>query len=596
LPRLVAVVLALLPLLLFAAPAAAQNDFVVRSFGASYHIRPDGSIDVIEDILVDFGSNQHHGITRSLHVAFPYDDKHDREYRINVISVTDGQNPWRYSARRQGADLVLKIGDPDKLIRGEQRYVISYTLQGALNSFPDHDELYWEVTGHDTGVPIERASAVVEAPSVTRVACYEGPVGSTDPCESGLSPNSARFSTRKGLGPNEGLTIVVGLGQGTVNVGPPLLVTRKTLWERTRDFLGLSPGPIIAAVAVGIVALAGLLRLWWVRGRDRWYGDVQYLTGSKEERGLPLTGGETVVVEYAPPEVGEPKRPLRPAEIGVLMDERADTLDVSATIVDLAVRGYLRIIETEKGQHTLQRLKAPDAALLEYESSLLAALFEDADAEGKVEMKDLKYKFADDLARVKKQLYKLAVTTDRMFPSNPETVKVLYGIGGLLLAAAGAGLTFLLGLAGAGIVGIPVILAGVLLVFLSPAMPRRTASGRELYRRARGFREFMEVAEKDRARFAEEVNLFEKYLPYAIVFRCTDKWARAFEGLARRPDTTSWYASPYPFAIASFSHSVDGFSSSVSRVMASTQSSSGGSGFGGGFSGGGGGGGGVGSW
>jgi uncharacterized protein (TIGR04222 family) len=453
------------------------------------------------------------------------------------------------------------------------------------------------VTGHDTGVPIERASAVVEAPSVTQAACYEGPVGSTDPCESGLSPNSARFATEKGLGPNEGLTIVVGLAPGTVDVGPPILVTRKTFWESARDFLGLSPGPVVAAMVVGIAALAGLVRLWWQRGRDRWYGDVQYLTGSKEERELPLMAGETVVVEYAPPEAGEPKRPLRPAEVGVLMDERADTLDVSATIVDLAVRGYLKIIETEKGQYTLQQLKPPDAALLDYESSLLTALFEDEDADGRVEMKDLKYKFADDLARVKKQLYKLVVTSDRMFPSNPETVKILYGVGGLLLAAAGVGLTFVLGLAGAGIVGVPIVLAGLALLLMSPAMPRRTASGRELYRRARGFREFMEVAEKDRARFAEEVNLFEKYLPYAIVFHCTDKWARAFEGLARQPDTSSWYSSPYPFAIASFSHNVDSFSSSVSSVMAATQASSGGSGFGGGgFSGGGGGGGGVGSW
>ncbi|HEY7466029.1 MAG TPA: DUF2207 domain-containing protein, partial [Dehalococcoidia bacterium] len=149
---------------------------------------------------------------------------------------------------------------------------------------------------------------------------------------------------------------------------------------------------------------------------------------------------------------------------------------------------------------------------------------------------------------------------------------------------------------GAAIVGIPVVAAGLLMLALAHAMPRRTGVGREMYRRILGFRQYMTVAETDRQRFNEETNLFQEYLPYAIVYGCVDKWAKAFEGLENQPDTSSWYVSTHAFAPLAFSSSLQSFSSSMSSAIASTPGGSGGSGFSGGFSGGGGGGGGGGSW
>ena len=156
---------------------------------------------------------------------------------------------------------------------------------------------------------------------------------------------------------------------------------------------------------------------------------------------------------------------------------------------------------------------------------------------------------------------------------------------------------FALGSIGAAVVGIPVILAGLVLLLMNGAMSRRTASGRELYRRARGFREYMVTAETDRAKFAEETNLFEKYLPYAIVFRCTEKWAKAFEGIYTQPP--QWYTGPagvHTFRPSTFTSNLGAMSSQAASVMASAPRSSGGSGFSGGSSGGGFGGGGGGGF
>jgi uncharacterized membrane protein len=127
-------------------------------------------------------------------------------------------------------------------------------------------------------------------------------------------------------------------------------------------------------------------------------------------------------------------------------------------------------------------------------------------------------------------------------------------------------------------------------------MPRRTGAGRETYRRSLGFRQYMVVAETDRQRFNEDANIFQDYLPYAIVYGCVHQWAKRFEDLGIKPETSSWYVSPAAFSAVAFSNDISSFSSSISSAIASTPGGSGGSGFSGGSSGGGGGGGGGGSW
>jgi uncharacterized membrane protein len=116
-------------------------------------------------------------------------------------------------------------------------------------------------------------------------------------------------------------------------------------------------------------------------------------------------------------------------------------------------------------------------------------------------------------------------------------------------------------------------------------------------RRVGGFRRVIETAEEHTAKWAEQENVFTRFLPYAIVFDVTDKWAKAFAVLGQPPSDVSWYVSTRPFVYTEFAHSMSSFAITTSGVIAATPAGSGGSGFGGGgFSGGGGGGGGGGSW
>jgi uncharacterized membrane protein len=238
-------------------------------------------------------------------------------------------------------------------------------------------------------------------------------------------------------------------------------------------------------------------------------------------------------------------------------------------------------------------LQDPDASLLEYERIVLAGLFASGPS---VTLSGLKNTFHDDLARARKALYKDAV--DRgWFPRNPNTVRVMSRAAGILAVVAGVGLIILLGQeSGDGLLGLPVLVGGTLLAMVARAMPRRTAGGREMMRRTLGFAKYIRTAETAQQAFAERANIFTAYLPYAIAFKCVDRWARAFQDIDMQQATASFYAGSTAFDPGHFSSSLSSFSSSVSTAIASTPGGSGSSGFSSGSSGGGGGGGGGGSW
>ncbi len=187
----------------------------------------------------------------------------------------------------------------------------------------------------------------------------------------------------------------------------------------------------------------------------------------------------------------------------------------------------------------------------------------------------------------------------KWFARKPSTVHGLWILAGVLLLGAGIAIT--VGLAAfthAALIGVPIVVGGIALLIAAKWMPRRTAKGYAVLRHADGFRRFIDESEKSRAQFAERKNLFSEYLPYAVVFGATKKWANAFAGLDDEPpDTMSWYRGQQAFTYLAFTGAIDSFSVSSAGTLTSAPSTSGSSGFsGGGFSGGGGGGGGGGSW
>ena len=590
-------VLELTLLLLLAAPADAQlTAEAIHDYVVEIEILDDGDLRITETIEYDFGQELRHGIFRTIPTRFPYDDVHDRVFPIDDVTV-QSDAPEDVEVSEEGSLTTIRIGDPDVEISGRHTYTLTYRVRGALNAFPDHDELYWNAIGDEWQASIVHAQVTVQAPAtVQRVACFQGYEGSTEPCALAEHEGpEARFSPGRSFAPYEGMTVVVAIPKGAVPEPEPILEER---WAAERAF-SVNAGTVTVSLAV-LALLGGVLfRMWSREGRDRRFlgSPIDQVMGSPsgEEEPVPFGEGDAEApVEFAPPE------DVRPGQIGTLIDERANVIDVTATIVDLAGRGFLLIQEIpdrglfSKADWNLIRLEKGETELLSYEKQLLEGLFRDGN---EIKVSELKTTFAARLHGVEESLYKDAMR-QKWFRARPDQVRTRWAGRGALLAVAGGVATFVLARwTHWGLVGIPLILAGLALALMARRMPARTAKGTAMLRRIRGFRRVIATAETHMSRWAEEENVFTRYLPYAIVFGLTKKWAKAFEDLGLQPDTSSWYVGPHAFTAMAFADSIDGFAVTTGGTLASTPASSGSSGFGGGgFSGGGGGGGGGGSW
>ena len=560
------------------ASSAFAQFFTIEKFHSDITIQADASFTVTERIEVHF-SQPRHGIYRDVPIKYRDDLGHTIKTPTHVLSVTDESGKKRKATISKKGNVVnIRIGDAHRSVQGRQVYVITYRVENAILFFSDHDELYWNVTGNDWKAPIEVASAHVTL-AVPRqsenlwAAAYTGPFGSKgSAADHETHTNEVTFVTKNPLNIGEGLTIAFGWDKG-LTAAPS--AWKKFLWtvDMTENWIFLFPP----------LALASMFFLWRRKGRD------------------PRVR-ESMTVMYAPPTFEN--RPLVPAEVGTLIDEKFDPRDITSTIVELGVMGYLRIEETKKEgllfdatDYYLKKLKDPDAQLGPFEKELMTSLFP-GQLPG-VYVSNLKNRFYTNLGTLKGVLYGELIRK-KYFLTNPEKIRGTYTMGGIVMMVFGAfAFAFLVpGAIGKGVMAS--ILTGMPVLIFARFMPAKTKAGASVTMDILGFREFMNRAEKDRLERVGDSHLFSKFLPYAMALDVTDNWAKAFQGIYQQPP--EWYLSPVgvrTFDPYTFSHSVQSATSTLSSAMFSAPRGSGGRGGGsggGGSSGGGFGGGGGGSW
>lgn len=561
------------------------EDFTIDLFNSEITIQDNGTVGVSESVDVDFADNQKHGIYRDTPYAYKLEDG-SYYTDVDVTSVKRNNREEPFEITTNDNNVRIRIGDPNKTISGRQSYTIIYTVKGVLRSYEDFpsDEFYWNVTGNEWETSIRRATARVTLakPGLERIDCYQGLAESSTPCIGNvINENVAEFSSDT-LSPHEGMTIVAGYKKGLfpiLTVAPPEKYPFLK-WEYFYVFL-----------ATAFIGIFLVVYHWHKEGRDLWSAVPLSLTHTRQQgKTKPLFRRDTISVEFEPP--GN----MRPAEIGVLLDERADTLDITSTIIDLAGRGYLSIKEIDKSwifgkrDYELTRAKKDSHPLLKYEQLLLNELFATGSL---IRLSDLKMTFYDELKKVKGKLYDTVVEKG-FFVEHPEKKRTKF----FLIGIIGSAISFFLFMNLLTHFYILSFLAGVLLsciilLIFSRSMSRRSMQGNELYRRALGYKLFISGAEKYRQQFFENKNMLNEVLPYTIVFGLTDKFAKAMERMGIRPSNPTWYTGTHLFTYSAFASDMQSFSTSLSTAMSSAPSSSGSSG---GSSGGGFGGGGGGSW
>jgi Predicted membrane protein (DUF2207) len=555
--------LALALLLQSATPVVAERTLVIRSLDATIDVSADGSI-VVEEHIVPLFTGSWNGIFRRIPVEYRTPQGLNYTLGLDIESVTDEEGrDLKYDISRERQYRKLRIWIPGATDT-TKRVRLRYRVANGLRFFDEHDELYWNVTGDEWEVPIESTSARVRLPegaTGVRAVAFRGARGSTEQAAVRIETEGVRVETTRPLAFREGLTIVVGWNPGVVH--------RPTAVERAASAV-YSNLPL----AIPPLVFFGMLRLWRARGRDPELASI--------------------ATQYEPPDQ------MTPAELGTLIDGKPDMRDITATIVDLAVRGFVHITETEtehlfglysSKDYTFELKKQPGewGALKSHERDMLKAMF---GSKASVSLSDLKNKFYKHLPGLKNDLYGMLVRQG-FYSGRPDRVRMLYIVAGIV---AGVGLVVLSStvMNRFGMQPVAGVVAGILsaliIILFGWFMPSRTIRGTRELEKVRGFEEFLTRVESDRMdRTIKTPEMFERFLPYAMALGVADNWAKAFDGIYKEPP--QWYTGPggvHTFQPSRFTSSLGAMSTQAATAMASAPRSSGGSGFGGGGSSGGG--------
>lgn len=558
--------------------------------------------EVLESIDYQFPMRQRRGIFRDIitHETRKVKELGGSEisYQIEleVLSVTDqyGQ-PYNWVESSLDKGIRIKIGDPDRpFVGGNKTYNIRYKVYGATRFFENHDEIYWNVTGTFWQVPILKSSFELTIPKEASVlteknSAYVGGYGSREQVEISTTENYVTASANRKLNLREGLTVAVLFEKG--------FFKEPTQFERLMRLLRFNAGLIL-------ILLAPFLTLIFMFFHHIKHGKEKNYTRS-------------IVVKYDAPEG------LTPAEVGTLIDDVAQTSDVTSIILDLAVRGYFKISEVETKKlflfsgedHQIEILSRPTTELKSFEKAVYVkfkVLANKKNEEGNkvLLLSDLHNKFYKTTEDVKRQLYASMTKKSKFYDSNPEKIRQKYsGIGAFIflciIIILGYGHKLGLNISNSHTIaaGASGIICALIFHFYGKYMPRKTRAGFKAYAHILGYKEFIERVEIETLKrlTQQDPHLFERTLPYAIAMGLSSDWAAKFKDIHIQPPT--WYVGHSHFHHGRFStmHFMRSFGSAVSSMestitSAPRKSGSSSGGGGGGFSGGGSGGGGGGSW
>jgi len=563
-PRTIAPVLLVLLVCAFTGVAQAKS-WRVSDFQDTITVNQDGTAVVTERITLVF-EGEWHGIHRTIPIEYPGPNGTNYELFLAVTSVTDGSGgKLKYDSSTKDGSRDLKIYIPDA-VDATRTVEITYQVRNGTRFFETHDEFYWNVTGNDWPVPIDHAAATIRFPIFAagslRAQAFTGVYGSTQrDAVAKVDGAEAHFETTSPLPMRGGLTIDIYIPKDVLKEPSALA---KFFW-----FIGGNP-----IVFLPVVTFFGMFLLWWWKGRDP-------------------DPGVSVAPMYDPPPG------ISPAEAGTLLDDSIHPRDITSTIIDLAVRGYIKIEETEEKTlvfthkdyvfHLLKPREQWGADLAPHERVMLENVFAGGTD---TRLSSLKNRFYTAVPVIRQDIM-AALKNKGIYLLDPDSANG-YSVVAALAIIAPFGILQYLGRAdffnSALLLVVCVPLSALIFWLFARVMSAKTVKGARTQIAVLGFQEFMNRVDADRLKVLPPTT-FEKFLPYAMALGVEHHWAQAFAGIVKDPP--QWYVGPGGyvggFNPIFFSSSMNSMATDMHQVFVSApRSSSGGSGFGGGGGGGGG--------
>ncbi|MCX6736880.1 MAG: DUF2207 domain-containing protein [Candidatus Parcubacteria bacterium] len=548
----------------------------IKNFEMEMKVNTDSSILITEKILADCGQAvDKHGIFRVVPTVTKIPNKTIKT-PIKLISIMDfdGKSLKYKTIKDSMHDTITwQIGDANVNVSGENGYQITYLTKNALlTDNPDFDELYRNLNGNFWDIPTDNFKVRIIFPEGfkkdnSHISYYTGYLGDENQDLAKyewITDNVLEFTSLGILEPGEGITASVSFPKGLIQK------YQSTFFEKYADYF-----PYLIFL-LPLILLIICFRLWSKYGRD-------------------IAWRKVVIAEFDIP------FDLNPIEMGVFLNNgNLGKNIIPAGIVSLAVRKIITIEEVP-GQFIIkyrdwklkllidkeevEKLALPEKLLIKEIFSPLS--------KKEVLISDLKhFKFNEKASQIKDQLVKDGFMDKKAF-----SYQGLMG-GGIALVVVAFFLSAFIFRDLLIQIYPALIISFFILILFNILMPKRTEKGAELAWKISGFKLYMNVAEKYRQRFYEQENIFEKLLPYAILFGMTKQWINKMKIIYGQEYVNSYHPVWFVMAAGSNFNSFDSLNSAISNISTSISSSvgsrSGASG--GGFSGGGGGGGGGGGW
>lgn len=568
------VLILFLALFLFVGDSFAREnviDWYIQDFKSEIVVNKDSSLDITETITADCGSGiDKHGIFRILPEEVNIDGIGTSKTPVELVSIKDLEgSKYNYSESKNISDKTVtwKIGDADKTVQGVNVYVIKYKVKNAVRSFSsDFDELYWNLTGNFWDLEIDKANIKIIFPAEINkdnatVDLYAGSLGykgSSIAQYDWRGKNILEISSSQTLPMRNGITVAVTFPKNIIAPYQP------SFWELYGNYLFL---------LIPILVFVICFRIW------KKYGDDPEFS-------------RTVIAEYEAP------KDMSPIEIGLLMTN-GNLKDefITAEIINFATNGIITIKEIENKilvftskDHEFTRTNNAEAEskLNLVQKNILSKIFEKGDVIKLSSLKNNFYKILKDVKKDGNELLsskKLIVATGLKYSAIFIPIGIVLTIWGTMFSASVSGW-----------LSLAVALSGVTILIFGFIMPKRTFEGAQMNWKIKGFKLFMETVDKDRAKFYEKENIFEKLLPHAILFGITSIWIKRIKEIYGEEYFAShvpaWYVGSNlsSFDANSFASTIDGLSKSISASTSAPSGSGGAGGAGGGGGGGGGGG------
>ncbi|WP_017585768.1 DUF2207 domain-containing protein [Nocardiopsis ganjiahuensis] len=508
--------------------------------------------------------------TRALTSTMLYDTDHDRRFDINGVSAVDSDGST-LQIEVEETDGALLVHIPTEGTRGVK---LSYRVSGTVSEVAQGVQLEWRAVGAYSHT-VRSTDVTVTAPLPPEaLSCLAG------------EPRSAMYCTASDMGgdavvahflqadmtPSDRLDIVVNYPPDTA-AGEPILTRR---WSLASAFQ-VTPATASVFGVLLLVLVGGLVALIRIRGRD----ERALRREAAEGDHAPVASGEHGRVRFAPPDG------VHPGQIGTLVNETVDITDLTGAVMDLAVRGHIRVEELPHERFTsvdwrLVRLDAPPGeTLLSYEWLLLNALFGEKRTVRLSELGSPRRSadFPARIDRVREELYRDMVRL-KWFSRSPHRVRSTWTVAGMALTAAGVLLTGLLAVfTTAAFTGLAVIIAGAAVTAGAQYMPAKTKLGSSVFAHTVGFRDYLLSRRAQNAPPGQRVELYSRYLPYAVIFDDVDRWANVLAAAAIADltpeeltgDGLAWYTGPREWRIEDFADSISTFAVTLTGLISNTR-------------------------